>query len=57
MKDGIIVINKEENITYISKITKVKKAYDDFLTKHQRTPTDEELIKLYDLIKSKEVVT
>lgn len=36
-------------ITYISKITKVKKAYDDFLTKHQRTPTDEELIKLTNL--------
>ena len=36
-------------ITYISKITKVKKAYDDFLTKYQRTPTDEELIKLTNL--------
>jgi RNA polymerase primary sigma factor len=36
-------------ITYISKITKVKKAYDDFLTKNQRTPTDDELIKLTNL--------
>ena len=33
-------------ITYITKITKVKKAYDDFLNKFQREPTDEELIKL-----------
>lgn len=33
-------------ITYITKITKVKKAYDDFLNKYQREPTDEELIKL-----------
>ena len=33
-------------ITYISKITKVKKAFDDFVSKHQRKPTDEELIKL-----------
>lgn len=36
-------------ITYITKITKVKKAYDDFLKKHQRSPTDEELIKLTNL--------
>ena len=36
-------------ITYISKITKVKKAYDDFLTKYQRNPTDEELIELTNL--------
>ena len=36
-------------ITYITKITKVKKAYDDFLKKHQRPPTDEELIKLTNL--------
>ena len=36
-------------ITYITKITKVKKAYDDFVTKNQRTPTDEELIKLTNL--------
>ena len=33
-------------ITYITKITKVKKAYDDFINKFQREPTDEELIKL-----------
>ena len=33
-------------VTYISKITKVKKAYDDFLTKNQREPTEEELISL-----------
>ena len=33
-------------ITYISKITKVKKAYDDFVKKYQKEPTDEELIKL-----------
>lgn len=33
-------------ITYISKITKVKKAYEDFVTKYQKEPTDEELIKL-----------
>ena len=36
-------------ITYITKITKVKRAYDDFLKKHQRSPTDEELIKLTNL--------
>ena len=36
-------------ITYISKITKVKKAYDSFLTKNQRIPTDEELINLTNL--------
>ena len=36
-------------ITYISKITKVKKSYDDFVTKHQREPTEEELIKLTNL--------
>ena len=36
-------------ITYISKITKVKKAYDDFITKNQRPPTDDELIKLTNL--------
>lgn len=36
-------------ITYISKITKVKKAYDDFLAKNQRTPTDDELIELTNL--------
>lgn len=33
-------------ITYISKITKVKKAYEDFLTKNQREPTEEELINI-----------
>lgn len=36
-------------ITFISKITKVKKAYDDFLIRNQRPPTDEELIELTDL--------
>lgn len=33
-------------ITYISRITKVKRAYDDFITNNQREPTDEELINL-----------
>lgn len=33
-------------ITYISNITKVKKAYENFVAKNQREPTDEELIKL-----------
>lgn len=33
-------------VTYISKITKVKKAYDNFLSKYQREPTDDELIKI-----------
>ena len=32
-------------ITYIAIITKVKKAFDDFVNKNQRKPTDEELIK------------
>ena len=36
-------------ITYISKITKVKKAYDNFLAENQREPNDEELIKLTNL--------
>jgi RNA polymerase primary sigma factor len=36
-------------ITYISKITKVKKAYDEFLIKNDRPPNDEELIKLTNL--------
>ena len=36
-------------ITYITKIAKVKKAYDDFIAKNQRVPTDEELIKLTNL--------
>jgi len=33
-------------ITYISNIVKVKKAYENFVTKNQRDPTDEELISL-----------
>lgn len=33
-------------ITYISKITKVKKAYDNFVINNQREPTPEELIDL-----------
>lgn len=33
-------------ITYISKITKVKRAYEDFVTKNQREPTDDELIDI-----------
>ena len=36
-------------ITYISKVTKVKRAYEDFLTKYQREPTEEELINLTNL--------
>ena len=36
-------------VTYISKINKVKKAYDSFLTKYQREPTDEELINITNL--------
>lgn len=36
-------------ITYISNITKVKKAHDDFEVKNQREPTEEELINLVDL--------
>ena len=36
-------------ITYISRITKVKKAYEDFLSKYQRIPTDDELIELTNL--------
>lgn len=36
-------------ITYISRITKVKKAYDDFVSKYQRNPSDEELINLTNL--------
>ena len=36
-------------ITYIGKITKVKKAYDNFIASYQREPTDEELIKLTNL--------
>ena len=33
-------------ITYISNITKVKRAYESFVTNNQRDPTDEELIDL-----------
>ena len=33
-------------ITYISNITKVKKAYEAYVTKYQKEPTEEELIKL-----------
>lgn len=33
-------------ITYISKITKVKKAYEKFIVENQREPTEEELIEL-----------
>jgi RNA polymerase sigma factor (sigma-70 family) len=33
-------------ITYISNITKVKKAYDAFVKTYQKEPTDEELIRL-----------
>lgn len=36
-------------ITYISRITKVKKAYDNFVSKYFREPNDEELIKLTNL--------
>jgi len=36
-------------ITYISIITKVKKTYEDFVSKNQREPTEEELIKLANL--------
>jgi len=33
-------------ITYIGKITKVKRAYEKFLEENQRTPTEDELIEL-----------
>lgn len=33
-------------ITYISNITKVKKAYDSFVSENHREPTDDELIEL-----------
>ena len=33
-------------ITFINKITKIKKVYGDFITKNQREPTDDELIEL-----------
>jgi RNA polymerase primary sigma factor len=33
-------------ITYITRITKVKKAYEEFINKYQREPSDEELINL-----------
>ncbi len=36
-------------ITYISKITKVKRAYEDFVSKKHTEPSDEELIKLTNL--------
>lgn len=36
-------------VTYISRITKVKKAYDEFVSQNQREPTDEELINLTNL--------
>ena len=36
-------------ITYITKISKVKKAYDSFINNYQREPTDEELINLTNL--------
>ena len=36
-------------ITYISKITKVKKAYDNFINENHREPTDEELLTISDL--------
>lgn len=36
-------------ITYISNITKVKKSYNEFITKYQREPTEEELINLTNL--------
>lgn len=38
-------------VTYISRISKVKKAYEDFLSKNQRPPSDEELIKITNLTK------
>ena len=33
-------------ISYICKISKVKKAYEDFVNKYNRDPTEEEIIKL-----------
>ena len=36
-------------VTYISKITKVKKAYENFIEKNGREPSDEELINLTNL--------
>jgi len=36
-------------ITYISKITKVKNAYDSFISKYNREPTEEELIEITNL--------
>ena len=33
-------------ITYISNITKVKRAYESYVAEHQKEPTDEEVIKL-----------
>ncbi len=36
-------------ITFISKTVKVRKAYDDFIKKNYREPTEEELIKITEL--------
>ena len=36
-------------ITYITRITKVKRVYDNFVLKNNREPTEEELIELTDL--------
>jgi RNA polymerase primary sigma factor len=36
-------------ITFISKITKVKKAYDKFINENEREPTDDELLNLTNL--------
>ena len=33
-------------ITYITRITKVKRAYEDFVNKHGREPSDDELLQL-----------
>lgn len=38
-------------ITYISMITKVKKAYNEFISKYQREPTEEELISITNITK------
>lgn len=44
-------------ITYISKITKVKKVYDDFVTKNRREPTEEELLEIADITHKQYVST
>lgn len=36
-------------ITYISKLNKVRKIYDEYLSKYQREPTEEEILNLTDL--------